>query len=44
MKQEREMNVEVFERYKSGFENFICLLIGILGRILGFGTCFKTFL
>ena len=34
----------VFERYKSGFENFICLLIGILGRILGFGTCFKTFL
>ena len=34
----------VFERYKSGFENFICALIGILGRILGCGTCFKTFL
>ena len=34
----------VFKRYTSGFENFICFLIGILGRILGFGTCFKTFL
>ena len=34
----------VFERYKSSFENFICFLIGILGRILGFGTRFKTFL
>ena len=34
----------VFERYKSGFENFICALIGILGRIPGFGTSFKAFL
>ena len=30
----------VFEHYISGFENFYYFLIGNLGRILGFGTCF----
>ena len=34
----------VFERYISGFENFYYFLIDNLGRILGFSTCFKTFL